>query len=143
MLNNNAIPEGPLDLRYLRYASAAAHGSFRKPAETLDISQSAVIRRIQSLEARLGSPLFERSRNGVKPTCAGSRFLREASFAVRHIRKALNEIALAQRGEIGALRIGLTVSLAGGPRSDLLDSYHRRFPNIVIRLAKPASVRIA
>lgn len=135
MQNGNEISEGSLDLRYLRYALVAAeHGSFRKAADTLDLSQSTVVRRIQSLEARLGFPLFERSRNGVRTTRAGLRFLREASVAVGHIRLALNEITLARRGESGPLRIGLTVSLAGGAPAELLASYRQRFPNIEVRL---------
>jgi hypothetical protein len=48
------MPDGSFDLRYLRYATAAAeHGSIRKAAISLDVPQSTVSRRILTLEDRL------------------------------------------------------------------------------------------
>ena len=42
-----AVPDLAFDLRYLKYAMLAAeHGSFRRAAEILNLSQSTVSRRI-------------------------------------------------------------------------------------------------
>ena len=66
------MPDIAFDLRYLRYAILVAqHGSFRAAAESLDLSQSTVSRRIRLLERRLGVPLFERDHKGAKLTPAG------------------------------------------------------------------------
>ncbi|MFK7745859.1 MAG: LysR family transcriptional regulator [Roseobacter sp.] len=48
-------------------------GSFQMGSERLGLSQSSVTRRIQKLEAVLGSKLFERTTRAVKPTLAGKR----------------------------------------------------------------------
>ncbi|WP_245424348.1 LysR family transcriptional regulator [Sinorhizobium sp. BJ1] len=45
---DSRVPDIAFDLRYLRYAlRAAEHGSFRRAAEILSVSQSTVSRRIQ------------------------------------------------------------------------------------------------
>ncbi|WP_296442302.1 LysR family transcriptional regulator [Rhizobium sp. 60-20] len=58
----------------------ADHGSFRRAAEALDLSQSTGSRRVQALERRLGTPIFIRDRCGVRLTHAGQRFLRDATI---------------------------------------------------------------
>jgi len=125
------MPDIALDLRYLEYAILVAeHGSFRRAAEILNLSQSTISRRIQLLERRLGMPLFERNRTGARPTLAGERFMRDAAIGAGHLRQAVNEMSLAKRGDAGELRIGLMASLANGFLSDLLGAYHRQFPNV-------------
>ncbi|MBN9532237.1 MAG: LysR family transcriptional regulator [Alphaproteobacteria bacterium] len=134
------MPDLALDLRYLKYAIIVAeHGSFRRAADILNLSQSTVSRRILLLENRLGTPLFERNRTGTRPTLVGQRFLREAAVGAEHLRRAVNEMALAQRGDVGELRIGLMASLASGFLADLLDTYHRRFPNVDVKVEEATS----
>jgi DNA-binding transcriptional LysR family regulator len=129
------VPNVALDLRYLKYAIVVAEqGSFRRAADILNLPQSTVSRRIQILERMLGLPLFERSRVGARPTLAGERFIREAAVSARHLCEAANEMALIKRGEAGELKIGLMASLASGFLSELLDTYHRRFPHIDVKL---------
>lgn len=127
------MPDIALDLRYLRYAILAAeHGSFRRAAELLSVSQSTVSRRIQILERRVGLALFERHRSGARTTLAGERFLREAIVGARHLHQAADAVADAKRGSTGALRIGLTACLSNGFLPELLKAYHRRYPAIEV-----------
>jgi DNA-binding transcriptional LysR family regulator len=92
-----AVPDLAFDLRYLKYAMLAAeHGSFRRAAEILNLSQSTVSRRIQLLERRIGIPLFERTRSGARPTAAGERFMREAAVGAGQLREAVNSISMAR-----------------------------------------------
>ncbi|TIU83578.1 MAG: LysR family transcriptional regulator, partial [Mesorhizobium sp.] len=96
------MPDIAFDLRYLRYAILAAeHGSFRRAAEILSVSQSTVSRRIQILERRVGILLFDRHRSGARATMAGERFLREAAVGAKHLNQAVDTIAQAKRGSIG------------------------------------------
>jgi DNA-binding transcriptional LysR family regulator len=44
--------------------------SFREAAEALHLSQPALSRRVQALESRLRTPLFERTTRHVLPTAA-------------------------------------------------------------------------
>lgn len=134
------MPDVVLDLRYLRYAILVAqHGSFRAAAESLNLSQSTVSRRVQILERRLGATLFERSYNGVKLTAAGQRFIQEATVSVAQILQAIEEVRGAHRGEIGEIHIGLMVSLTTGFLADLLGEFRDRFPKVEIRVQETNS----
>ena len=55
------MPDLAFDLRHRPYAMLVAeHGSFRRAADVLELSQSTISRRVQSLERRLGVTLFDR-----------------------------------------------------------------------------------
>lgn len=134
------MPDIALDLRFLKYAILVAeHGSFRRAAETLNLSQSTMSRRIHLLERRLGVPLFERSRTGTRLTPAGERFIREAAIGAGQLRQAVHTLASTQRGDGGELRIGLMASLASGFLAELLGTYRRRFPNINVKVEEATS----
>jgi DNA-binding transcriptional LysR family regulator len=67
----------------LRYIDQVARmGSIRRAASALNVASSAVNRQILKLEADMGTPLFERVGNGVRPTVAGE-------FVIRHARDTL------------------------------------------------------
>ena len=129
------MPDLAFDLRFLKYVMLAAeHGGFRRVAQILDLPQSTISRRVQLLERRIGSRLFERTTFGVRLTPAGERFLRDAAFGADHIRDAVNSISLAHRGVSGELRIGLMAPLARGFLADLLTEFNKRFSLIDVRL---------
>lgn len=134
------MPDIALDLRYLRYAIIVAeHGSLRRAAEAMNISQSTVTRRIQLLERRLGAPLFERSRSGTRLTYAGENFIRDAKVGASHLHQAINDLTHTQRGNRGELRIGLMASLASGFLSELLGTFRKRFPSVDVKLEEASS----
>ncbi|HEY2527688.1 MAG TPA: LysR family transcriptional regulator [Xanthobacteraceae bacterium] len=60
-----------LDLR--AFLAVFDLGTFHKAAELLNLSQPALSRRIQGLEARLGTHLLEHSTRHVAPTAAGRK----------------------------------------------------------------------
>ena len=55
------------------FLAVKSTGSFHRAAENLALSQSAVTRRVQKLEAALDVVLFERTTRSVKPTLAAKR----------------------------------------------------------------------
>lgn len=69
--------------------------SFHLAAEQLNLSQSAVTRRIQKLEQVLGSNLFERTTRAVKPTLAAKRLQSRAEAMLDNA----EETTLAMRDE--------------------------------------------
>lgn len=81
-------------------------GSFHLAAERLNLSQSAVTRRVQKLETVLGTELFERTTRAVKPTLAAKRLqaraeaiLEDAAETARTMRD--DSVAFAhQRGAV-------------------------------------------
>jgi DNA-binding transcriptional LysR family regulator len=63
-------------LRILSYVDEVARaGSIRKAADRLNVTASAVNRRIADLETELGAPLFDRRPRGVRLTAAGEVFV--------------------------------------------------------------------
>ena len=134
------MPDLALDLRYLRYALLVAeHGSFRRAADAVAMSQSTVSRRVQLLERRLGVPLFTRSRTGAKLTAAGARFLQNAAFGASHLHQAVKDMQTAHHGDTGEIRIGLMTSLASGFLPNLVGEYHSRFRGVEVKIEESTS----
>ncbi len=87
------------DFRQLRYAIAAAdHGSFYRAARILDVEQSTLSRAILKLERSIGTPIFERSRSGVKMTLAGNAFIPYARSMVVTADKMVGAMRAAGQG---------------------------------------------
>jgi DNA-binding transcriptional LysR family regulator len=57
------------------FIAIAEHGSFQKAADALHITQTALTRRLQNLEALLGVTLVERTTRSVALTSIGRDFL--------------------------------------------------------------------
>ncbi|WP_406013721.1 LysR family transcriptional regulator [Streptomyces sp. NBC_00984] len=86
--------------------TVADTGSFTKAAVRLDYTQSAVSRRIASLEKRAGGPLFERLARGVRLTPAGQALHRHAVEVLARLASAEHEMAVIHAGRGGRLRVG-------------------------------------
>jgi DNA-binding transcriptional LysR family regulator len=93
----------PLRLRHA--ASLAEHGSFRRAAMTLRISQPALSKSVQALESALGVRLFERRRDGVIPTEFGRLVLEHTRGLVQAESELLRQIQLVAGLEAGELNI--------------------------------------
>lgn len=78
------------------FLAVAASGNFVAAASRLHITQSTVSARIQTLETKLGTRLFERGRHGATLTASGKRFMRHAKILVRTIEQARHDIGLPQ-----------------------------------------------
>jgi len=75
-----ALPGPRLEVRDLRVVLAlASTGSTARAASVLHITQSAVSRALLAAEDKLGTRLFDRTRQGLSPTAAGERFLADAT----------------------------------------------------------------
>lgn len=134
------MPDLILDLRHLRYATLVAeHGSFRRAAAAVDLSQSTLSRRVQILERRLGIVLFERSRTGSRATPAGERFMRDAEIGAEYLRDAAWRMTASTKSGEGELKLGVVASFAQGPLADLLEAYREKFPCIAVRIEEAAS----
>lgn len=72
----------------LAFQAARDGGSFAEAARTLDVNHATVLRRVQTLEAWLGTRVFERSGRGVVLTPAGQRFSVDLDQAVETLERA-------------------------------------------------------
>jgi DNA-binding transcriptional LysR family regulator len=111
------------------FLTAAEHGSFRKAALHLEISESAVSRRIRDLVDHLGASLFHRHHGGIYLTLAGQQFVRRARNALRQIDSGAQDVAAIGRSENGRIKVGIFSSLASGFLSNLLRAYGKQHPS--------------
>ncbi|MFI6638916.1 LysR family transcriptional regulator [Streptomyces sp. NPDC050504] len=86
--------------------TVADTGSFTKAAQRLNYTQSAVSRRIASLEQRAGGALFERLARGVRLNPAGHALYRHAVDVLDRLARADRELSMIREGLGGTLRVG-------------------------------------
>ncbi len=100
-------------LRILDYVDEVARSrSIRKAAEQLNVTASAVNRRIADLEEELGALLFERRPRGVRLTAAGEVFvnyLRKQTGEVERMKSQIEDLKGLRRGIV---RIACSQALA-------------------------------
>ena len=120
-------------LRLRHAVSVAEHASFRRAATTLRISQPALTKSIQSLEAELGVKLFERRRDGVIPTDFGTLVLGHAHDMGQLEGEFLRRINLLAGLETGSLKVAL------GPLPSAMSAY----PAAGVLLSKHPNLRIS
>lgn len=91
-----------MDLVNLRtLIESVESGSFSKAAETLCVTQSAVSRRIQMLEAHYGQQLLDRSGPALRPTAAGLLLVEKAHQVLKIEQDFLHRLELlSQRRKI-------------------------------------------
>jgi LysR family glycine cleavage system transcriptional activator len=92
------------------FLAAARHLNFSRTAEELHLTQSAVSKHIQALEARLATALFKRMPTGLRLTYAGALYFERISAAVRLIDEA--DALVAHPNARVALNIAVSPSFA-------------------------------
>ena len=98
-----------MDLNKVRHAVTLARvQNFTKAAHELNITQSALSRSIQSLEAQCKLQLFDRNRGIVTLTQAGREFARHAESLLRSEAKLRTAVDSACAGEGGRITIAAT-----------------------------------
>ena len=100
----------PTGLRVL--VETAQAGSFTAAARALGYTQSAVSRQVAALESTAGVPLFERRRDGVALTPAGSRLLRRAVRVLDELDAAARDVATPNAS--GPVRLGAFATAVAG-----------------------------
>ncbi|MFC4056804.1 LysR family transcriptional regulator [Planomonospora corallina] len=115
----------------LRLLDAVARtGSFTAAAAELNYTQSAVSRRIASLEQQAGGPLFERLPRGVRPTPAGELLWEHARAVLNRLARARDDLAGIHGGYRGRVRVGAfaTANVALVPAA--LRAFRQEFPEV-------------
>jgi DNA-binding transcriptional LysR family regulator len=87
------------------FAIAVECGTLAAAADALELTQSAVTKRIHSLERRVGAPLLERGRFGVRPTALGRSIYPEVKRALDGLDALARLIAESQQQGTAELRI--------------------------------------
>lgn len=124
------------------FVAVARQGSFTHAAAESGIATSALSKRVQRLEHRVGAVLFERRARGVVLTVAGHAFLGRA-------RRLVDEMAELQRGVSGLVqtpsgdvRVALPQRTAGLLAPALVDRCRRELPLVQLTVLEGTSAQV-
>ena len=127
------------DLRF--FLAIMRTGQVSTAASRLAVNHSTVARRIDRLEHVLNSKLFERGRNGYRPTEAGYRLLTSAENMEAAILVGESEISGADAALNGSVRIGAPDGFGSIFLAPRIEALRCRHPALEIEIV--ATVRSA
>jgi DNA-binding transcriptional LysR family regulator len=103
-------------------------------ARTLGVNQTTVTRRLETLEARLGVRLFDRSPGGVSPTSAATDILQVAERVEDNIALIERQLIGQDTRLTGELRV-TTIDMCAHYDAELFESFAKRYPEIELELS--------
>ncbi|MEW6269308.1 MAG: transcriptional regulator GcvA [Thermodesulfobacteriota bacterium] len=125
------MPAGlPPTSALLAFSLAARSLSFKRAAEELHLSPSALSRQIQGLEEHLGVALFRRLNPGLELTAEGQRYLAIVDGALEALASAQRALAARPR----ELRISTLQSFSESWLVPNLPEFERRHPSIDVKI---------
>jgi DNA-binding transcriptional LysR family regulator len=128
------------DLSDLRaFVASADFGSFRAAADSLNISPSALSRRVEKLESALGVRLFERTTRKMELTVAGRSFVEKARNVLAELESSLFGMEDLGRRLTGLVTIACVPSAVSFFLPNALKAYHQTYPGIRVRLIDETS----
>ncbi|WP_254504012.1 LysR substrate-binding domain-containing protein [Duganella vulcania] len=131
-----------MDIRSLRYFVAVVEQqSFSRAAELLHVTQPTVSKMVQQLEQSLNLVLLERVGKRFTLTDAGGVVLQRGRALLAMHEEMGVELADLQQLRRGDLRLGVTQH-AHALLAPLLAAYHRRYPDIELKLFEGGSQSI-
>lgn len=130
-MNSSRLQLPPLNA--LRtFEAAARHGSFKAAAEELCVTQAAVSRQVQTLEAYYGLKLFVRGNRTIELTEEGQALQLAASSALQHLATASRDL-LRRHGQ-GYLSLVTTTAFAQLWFMPRFRTLNRQYPDLQLHL---------
>lgn len=124
-----------LEFRHLQYfLTLADELHFRKAAEKLYITQSALSQQIKQLENILGQEVFTRNNKKIQLNEAGNLLYKEASIIQSRFHLTLKNLDLLKSGGIGSINIGFVASAMESVLSKILNKLNSDQPQINFNL---------
>ncbi len=119
---------------YKIFYTVAKYKHMTKASEELFISQPAISQSIKKLEAQLGGVLFLRSNKGMELTEEGKMLYKYVKDALELIKNAETEFTSFKNLDKGEVRIGISTTLTKLLLIDVIDKFHKDYPNIDIKI---------
>jgi DNA-binding transcriptional LysR family regulator len=133
-----------LDIVALRSLAAIVDcGGFRRAAETLHISQSAVSQHVRRLEKAVGQPLVARSGRVTRFTPAGELLVSEARSILAVHDEALRRLGVDSVPEQRTITIGATEHAADFLLAGVTETLAERFPAAGMRVRLDRGAKLA
>lgn len=116
------------------FVEVAETGSFSAAAERLHLTQPAISKRVASLEARLGRPLFDRVGRRITLTDAGTALLPYARRVAQELEDARRAISKLSAEIGGRLSIGTSHHIGLHRLPAVLKRYTQLYPEVDLDL---------
>lgn len=124
------------------FVTVAELGGFHKAAERLSITQTALTRRVQKLEAYLDLKLLDRTTRFVKLTPVGEEFLPQARAIVHELSVAVTRLKDKSKHSTGNFTLSCVPTMAAYILPNLIKLYAETFPKNRIRLVDATSYQV-
>ena len=125
----------PVNLKLLNaFLIIAEHGSFRRAAELVGRSQSALSAQVRELEGQLGASLFHRTTRVVTLTREGEALLPHARRAIAEMEAGLRQVRAAAGMQGGRLALGCPPHLAVAALPALFLEFHLAHPGVALSI---------
>ncbi|MEO0439744.1 MAG: LysR substrate-binding domain-containing protein [Pseudomonadota bacterium] len=118
------------------FLATARSGTLRSASNELNLSTSALSRRIQNLETHVGRPLFEREHHQFRLTVAGERLLAEMEPAFDRLGLILEELRDEKQYQIS---VGVPPSFATAWLMPRLHKFRSQHPEVELHLDSSGS----
>lgn len=137
---NEYLPTAPFDIYELHlFQLVAQQRSFTKAAELAGLTQSAVTRQVQGMEASLGVELFERTTRRVELTAAGRALAGESVRLLGDLDRTLRSLREDFAGAKREIRVGVSRSVGLAYLPGFFHANLRRLPQVGYRVCYQAS----
>jgi LysR family glycine cleavage system transcriptional activator len=117
----------------LAFEAAGRHNSFTKAAAELALTQSAVSRQVQALEALLEVVLFKREGRQIELTAAGALYQHELAGALARIRGATLQ-TISHRTEADTLHLAALPTFASKWLMPRMGDFYTRHPGSLVHI---------
>jgi DNA-binding transcriptional LysR family regulator len=124
------------------FVALAEHGSFVKAAKALFITQAALSRRLQNLEAFLGVRLVERTTRSRALTQVGEEFLPQVRRLLADLGASLHEVRERGRSLRGDVTVACVPTVGIQYLPGVIQAYAQRHPDNRIRILDHASAGV-
>ena len=133
-----------MDLHHLRtFIAIVDTGGVARAAAKINLSQSAVSRQIQILEAELDVLLFDRIGRHVRLTSEGEDLLRSGRRLVADADSFRERARALKSGDAGNIKIGATPPLIETVLAGFLPVYARRHPRVAVHIVEDGGAGLA
>lgn len=103
--------------------------SISHAAESLQLTQPAITRRVQNFEQALGVELFDRNTKPLRPTLIGTRVYEQCRLILREM-DALRELVATDAPPTGVLRLGVPQTIGDVVLLDALKQLRVEYPDL-------------
>lgn len=121
-------------LTYQVFKTVAEQGSFRKAADILGLTPSAISHAVSSMENELGFSVLNRSKSGVTLTNYGEHLLPYVNAVLNSDESLQQAIAEFNGLKQGKVKIGCFSSVCTNWLPDIMHSFREEYPDICIEV---------